>query len=157
MTILKQLIENMIGEYLNESYEDDLVESVFEEVSEETWEAIEEAILNELSPELRDRYAAAASKSLKKASDARSRSAPGGNAYKKHDDTMKKRRKGSAALGVRRDAESGAEFQYMDPKDQKNRTDRISKRVQSDLKNLSADEFNRRYRMSKAEWERKNK
>jgi hypothetical protein len=50
MTIPKQLIENMIGDYLNESYEGDLVESVFEEVSEETWEAIEEAILNELSP-----------------------------------------------------------------------------------------------------------
>lgn len=50
--MLKQLIENMIYDYL----EDDLVESVFEEVSPQTWEAIEEAILNELSPELLKRY-----------------------------------------------------------------------------------------------------
>jgi hypothetical protein len=56
MTILKQLIEQMIGDYLNESYEDDLVESIFEEVSEETWEAIEEAILNELSPKTYKNY-----------------------------------------------------------------------------------------------------
>ena len=54
--LLKSLIESMIGNYLNESYEDDLVESIFEEVSEETWEAIEEAILNELSPKLLTRY-----------------------------------------------------------------------------------------------------
>ena len=56
MIILKQLIENMIGEYLSESYEDDLVESIFEEVSSDTWEAIEEAILSELSPALLKRY-----------------------------------------------------------------------------------------------------
>jgi hypothetical protein len=46
----------MVGDYLNESYEDDLVESIFEEVSEETWEAIEEAILNELSPKTLKSY-----------------------------------------------------------------------------------------------------
>jgi hypothetical protein len=62
MTILKQLIEQMIGDYLNESYEDDLVESIFEEVSEETWEAIEEAILNELSPKTLASYVKKASK-----------------------------------------------------------------------------------------------
>ena len=56
MSIMKQLIEQMVGNYLSESYEDDIVESIFEEVSEETWEAIEEAILNELSPELMARY-----------------------------------------------------------------------------------------------------
>jgi hypothetical protein len=54
--ILRSLISEMIGDYLNESHEDDLIESIFEEVSEETWEAIEEAILNELSPELMARY-----------------------------------------------------------------------------------------------------
>jgi hypothetical protein len=54
--LLKSLIESMIGDYLNESYEDDLVESIFEEVSEETWEAIEEAILNELSEETLELY-----------------------------------------------------------------------------------------------------
>jgi len=54
--LLRTLIEEMIGNYLEESYEDDLVESIFNEVSEETWEAIEEAILNELSPTLLARY-----------------------------------------------------------------------------------------------------
>jgi hypothetical protein len=62
MTIMKQLIEGMIGNYLNESVEDDLIESIFEEVSGETWEAIEEAILNELSPETLASYTKKASK-----------------------------------------------------------------------------------------------
>lgn len=65
MTILKELIENMIYDYLEESYEDDLVESIFEEVSEDTWEAIQEAILNELSPELLQRYRKKASSNIK--------------------------------------------------------------------------------------------
>jgi Fe-S cluster biosynthesis and repair protein YggX len=69
MTILKQLIEQMIGDYLNESYEDDLVESIFEEVSEETWEAIEEAILNELSPKTLTNYRKKAKKQAEKAWD----------------------------------------------------------------------------------------
>jgi macrodomain Ter protein organizer (MatP/YcbG family) len=77
MTILKQLIESMIIDYLEESYEDDLVESIFEEVSEETWEAIEEAILNELSPELLNRYKKAAwkdaGKSYKKVDSAKTK------------------------------------------------------------------------------------
>jgi hypothetical protein len=58
---MKQLIESMIGDYLEESYKDNLVESIFEEVSEETWEAIEEAILNELSPKTLASYVKKAS------------------------------------------------------------------------------------------------
>jgi hypothetical protein len=46
----------MVGDYLNESHEDDLVRSIFEEVSEETWDAIQEAILSELSPAVLNRY-----------------------------------------------------------------------------------------------------
>lgn len=64
MSIMKQIISEMVGDYLNESYEDDLVESIFEEVSEETWEAIEEAILNELSPATLKSYYSKAKKSL---------------------------------------------------------------------------------------------
>jgi hypothetical protein len=54
--VLKSLIESMIVNHLEESYEDDLVESIFDEISEETWEAIEEAILNELSPQTLSSY-----------------------------------------------------------------------------------------------------
>jgi hypothetical protein len=61
--LLKALISEMVGDYLNESYEDDLVESIFEEVSDETWEAIEEAILNELSPKTLASYVKKASQS----------------------------------------------------------------------------------------------
>ena len=47
--LLKQLISEMVGSYLEESHNDNLIETIFEEVSEETWEAIEEAILSEIS------------------------------------------------------------------------------------------------------------
>lgn len=53
---MKKLVENMISDYLEESYEDDIVESIFEEVSDETWEDIEEAILSELSPGTLKKY-----------------------------------------------------------------------------------------------------
>ena len=155
--MLKQLIENMIYDYLEESYEDDLVESIFEEVSEDTWEAIQEAILNELSPELRNRYADAASKSHKAAWKSRDkvRSQKG---YDKHTKTMDKRKKGLERVGVRRDAESGnLNPSYINKSAGEERSKRIANRVSSDLKNLSADEFERRYRMSKTEWKRKNK
>ena len=62
--VLKSLIESMIVNHLEESYEDDLVESIFDEVSEETWEAIEEAILNELSPKTLASYTKKASKDI---------------------------------------------------------------------------------------------
>jgi hypothetical protein len=62
--ILKSLVESMIGNYLEESYEDDLMESILEEVSEETWEAIEEAILNELSPDTLKSYIKKSKKSI---------------------------------------------------------------------------------------------
>ena len=65
--LLKALISEMVGDYLNESYEDDLVESIFEEVSDETWEAIEEAILNELSPKTLTSYRKKAKNQAEKA------------------------------------------------------------------------------------------
>jgi len=64
--VLKSLIESMIVNHLEESYEDDLMESIFEEVSSETWEAIEEAILNELSPKTLASYMKKSDKSLDK-------------------------------------------------------------------------------------------
>lgn len=81
----------MIGDYLEESYEDDLVESIFEEVSEETWEAIEEAILNELSPKTLASYVKKASddmydkggKTVYHSSKANKASGPFGNVSKK--------------------------------------------------------------------------
>ena len=138
MTILKQLIENMIGDYLNESYEDDLVESVFEEVSEETWEAIEEAILNELSPALLKRYAAAADKSVEKRKPGES------------DADWDKR-------GDKRQQGADKAFDKIVRKTKK--SPQIVKRQieRKDLSVLSSDEFQKKYRMSKAEWQRKNK
>jgi len=54
--VLRSIISEMVGDYLNESHEDDLVKSIFEEVSSETWDAIQEAILSELSPAVLNRY-----------------------------------------------------------------------------------------------------
>ncbi len=64
--LFRTLISEMVGDYLNESYEDDLMESIFEEVSDETWEAIEEAILNELSPKTLSSYVKKANRSANK-------------------------------------------------------------------------------------------
>lgn len=65
--IIRELISEMIQNYLEESHEgENLLESIYEEVSDETWKAIEEAILNELSPKTLQSY-------LKKAEPAASR------------------------------------------------------------------------------------
>jgi hypothetical protein len=89
--VLKSLIESMIVNYLKESYEDDLMESIFEEVSDETFEAIEEAILNELSPELLDRYKKkawkSAGQSYRKVDTAKTKDAED-RAYRKGDKRM---------------------------------------------------------------------
>ena len=51
----------MIYQKLDESYGENLLDEIFEEVSDEALEAIEESILNELSPELLQKYKRAAS------------------------------------------------------------------------------------------------
>jgi hypothetical protein len=86
--LLRSLVESMIGNYLEESYEDDLMESIFEEVSAETWEAIEEAILNELSPKTLTSYMKKSDKSLDKLSSQRGRIV---KEIKKHYDAINKR------------------------------------------------------------------
>lgn len=67
--LLRTIIFEMVGDYLNESHEDYLVKSIFEEVSSETWEAIQEAILNELSPKTLEKYRKKAGKQAEKAWD----------------------------------------------------------------------------------------
>lgn len=122
----------MVESYLEESYEDDLVESIFEEVSEETWEAIEEAILNELSPDLLKRYMNKAYKSRETATKKRMKAAIGGTAYKKHNDTVKKRAGGMYDAGSRLDAHSGNDNPtYMNQADTDARAVKIQK-----IKNL---------------------
>jgi hypothetical protein len=149
----------MIGDYLNESYEDDLVESIFEEVSEETWEAIEEAILNELSPELLQRYKQKAKKSVDKLDS---------KAQKSDDLAMKTfssaMRKNVDSKGHKSDYEKSTKYsdqatKYHNKSKQRDKGIETAevKLIKSDLNNLSADEFQKKYRMSKAEWERKNK
>ena len=147
MTIMKQLIESMITGYLEESYEDDnIVESIFEEVSEETWEAIEEAILNELSPELLARYRKKAAKSTSELGsklDAADKSPSGRFKPKDHRalDKMTSRTRGQKRA-----------FQKMTG------TAKVKASGPSnDFRDLSADDFQKKYRMTKAEWERKNK
>ena len=126
---MKQLIETMISDYLNESHEDDLVESIFEEVSEETWEAIEEAILHELSPELLARYKKKANKQVDRAYDS-AHFAKSDKVRQKNKDRIRKRESGLSMSNAKE---------------------------KSDLKNLSSDDFQKKYRMSKSEWQRKNK
>ena len=146
MTIMKQLIESMISDYLEESYEDNLAESIFEEVSEETWEAIEEAILNELSPELLARYR---KKAQKNASELGSKldsaeKTPSGRVKVKDYGTLDK-------LTNRTRGQSRA-FRKMTGTAKVNASG-----PSNDFRDLSADDFQKKYRMSKAEWERKNK
>jgi len=156
MTILKQLIENMIGEYLNESYENDLVESIFEEVSEETWEAIEEAILNELSPKTLASYAKKASKSADRLS--KSADKYGDKASMAHFDSMA----GSGRKALDR-ATKYSDRADADSKKAANRTQGITRassaieRQKKDHNELSADDFEKKYRITKSEWMRKNK
>jgi hypothetical protein len=203
MTIMKQLVEQMIGEYLNESYENDLVESIFEEVSEETWEAIEEAILNELSEQTRDLYIEG---SLKKGSperaikDAFRKGEAKTRDFYSGDSTARKfkapktpqekfayksgERAGDGsptAIGAKRsvsqDSLAGtahdqsnvtptsksfrsthARKSYAIGKSKSSPTGETYKtsREKADLTKLSADNFEKKYRMTKAEWERKN-
>lgn len=187
MTILKQLIENMIGDYLNESYDGyDLAEEVFDEVSEETWEAIHEAILNELSPELKARYAkAAAGDAAMRAFDVgdkgrldkdderklQNRGKGIDTALKKLGASKKDRKatmdvhtsaldhaadaaqqynRGNYELAKRRSTQAG------------NRSDAVKHNVDVVMKNkdareLSGADFQKKYRMTKAEWKRKSK
>ena len=165
MTIMKQLIESMITGYLEESYEDDnIVESIFEEVSEETWEAIEEAILNELSPETMARYADAATDDYMRKSRYDSR--------KKGIDTALK--KIGAGSGTRKQVQKRLERgrksydsemhsarhrnpdRLQSPEGRRARGSVISSidlaAGRRDMKDLSPEEFKKKYRKTKADW-----
>jgi hypothetical protein len=146
MSIMKQLIEQMIGDYLNESYEDDLVESIFEEVSEETWEAIEEAILNELSPELLKRYK---EKAGKHASELGSKL---DSAEKYSSGNIKVKDYGTLDKLTNRTRGQSRAFRKMTGTARVNASGPAN-----DLRDLPAADFEKKYRMTKAEWERKNK
>jgi hypothetical protein len=179
---MKQLIEGMIGDYLNESYEDDLVESIFEEVSEETWEAIEEAILNELSPKLLKRYKKKAQQSLDRNTEKSVKNREKEAEYTKHsekwyDKSTKARYRTPREAGKRAyawDTQSGARkmadktgvtahtakvradaADNVVSKRQRGLTS-INKREKSDFNNLSAEDFKKKYRMTKSEWQNKN-
>jgi hypothetical protein len=143
MAIMKQLIESMIGDYLNESYEDDLVESIFEEVSEETWEAIQEAILNELSPELLQHYGDKAYARAKKLSNSKTKKSK--KEFEKRDDgwRMAHRKTNALAPGRPRSAKVKAPGSNWELN------------ARSDMNSLSADEFQKRHKMAKADFERK--
>lgn len=186
MTILKQLIENMIGDYLEESYDGyDLAEEVFDEISEETWKAIHEAILNELSPELKARYAKAA------AADAVGRGVDAGssgidkegarklaNRGKGVDTALKKlgaKKADRAAtkdmlsravahganaghqskMGLHGTAQDTAAHARANLQGVQHNVDVIAKN--KDAKELSGAEFQKKHRMTKAAWKASNK
>lgn len=150
---MKQLIENMIFDYLEESYTDDLVESIFEEVSEETWDAIEEAILNELSPALLKRYSqkATADASAKHRAVSNNDSEVGRISY----DTRMKYEPGSDEY--KSGAKKVSDLRKSSGKLLKKAGQRRMGAGKADLKTLDANEFERKYHMTKAEWERRNK
>jgi hypothetical protein len=140
MTILKQLIESMIGDYLNESYEDDLVESIFEEVSEETWDAIQEAILNELSPELLQRYKSIAKRDLgRKETGIEWEKEQGYNRDQKAIDRMRWKRD-NREYGLKK--VDGA-------------IDKATAQKNKDARELSGADFQKKYKMTKAAWKAK--
>jgi hypothetical protein len=140
---MKQLIEQMVGNYLNESYEDDLVESIFEEVSEETWEAIEEAILNELSPELLQRYGDKAQARANKLSNSKTKKSK--KEFEKRDDgwRMAHRKTSGRAPGAPGSAKVKAPGSNWELN------------ARRDMNSLSADEFQKRHKMTKADFDKK--
>jgi hypothetical protein len=142
MTILKQLIENMIGNYLNESNDYDLAEEIFEEVSPETWEAIQEAILNELSPELLQRYKSVAKRDVKrKEMGIEWEKEQGYSRDQKAIDRMKSK-KDNRNYGLGK--VDGA-------------IDKATAQKNKDARELSGADFQKKYKMTKAEWEAKSK
>jgi hypothetical protein len=159
---MKQLIESMITGYLEESYEDDnIVESIFEEVSEETWEAIEEAILNELSPSLLARYS---DKAKERAKKYREREQEFGDAKKGNLDHIRGQNSDPYNSSDRQkkilSKYGSLEKKY---KDKANRREKGSKKAfdkmynsWQDYRKMPSDEFEKKYRMTKAEFNRKN-
>jgi len=164
MAIMKQLIEKMVGDYLNESYEDDLVESIFEEVSEETWEAIEEAILNELSPELLKKYADKADKDIGKRIGVFKRGDQGRNPSDAQDKNYKKmntRLKGTAIAKAKMDryapADKKAHPSNLSPQARvKSPGSDWTVTAKKSLRDLDANTFQRKYKMTKSEFENKH-
>ena len=161
MTIMKQLIETMIHGYLEESYEDDLIESIFEEVSAETWEAIEEAILNELSPELMARYAQDASGDYMRRYAPDSRKGGIDTALKKigagkgtRDQVQKRLQR--AKDNFRKSADSSDAKGELNKKGQRAlgsvRTSIELAAGKRDMKDLSPEEFKKKYRKTKSDW-----
>jgi hypothetical protein len=143
MTILKQLIENMIGDYLEESHDGyDLAEEVFDEISEETWEAIHEAILNELSPELLQRYKSVAKRDLaRKEGGIEWERDQGRRGDQKAIDRMRWKRD-NRKYGLKK--VDGA-------------IDKATAQKNKDAKELSGADFKQKYRMTKAAWKASNK
>jgi hypothetical protein len=165
MTIMKQLIEAMVDDYLNESYQDDLVESIFEEVSEETWEAIEEAILNELSPELLKRYKAKAEKDEVDATDklyGDGKDDPNKllNRIDKRSDgqnlSAKKIRKQSIEKQKKSFVRTAQSFAALNSAPKQSEPKSAIEVGKQDLNDLGAFNFIKKYRMTKSAWKRKN-
>ncbi len=186
MGILKQLVESMIADHLEESYEDDFLESIFEEISPEVWDSIHEAILNELSPELKARYAqkaaadaigrsfeAGQSGSVGK-NDARKLSNRGkgidtalkGLGAKKKDREATKTLIGHASkyaadaghqnkMGFHGAAQQTASAARANLQGAQHNIAVVAKN--KDAKEMSGADFQKKYKMTKAEWKRKSK
>ena len=165
MTITKQLIESMITGYLEESYEDDnIVESIFEEVSEETWEAIEEAILNELSPELMARYADAASDdymrkskydSRKKGIDTALKKIGAGSGTRKQVQKRLERGRKSYDSEMQRSGVRNPKYVRSEKGNRAQQSVSSSVELEAgrrDMKDLSPEEFKKKYRTTKTKW-----
>lgn len=170
---MKQLIEEMIGTYLGEDY-DDLSESILDELSEETIEAIEEAILMELSPALLDRYRDKAEKSkdkltkqIIKGREGERKASLQGNEKKAEKEFFKTRvasaKSDKRIQGYKRAAQGqyptdgGSKFAAKKNPKVAARIGAYSDKARADYNNLSADEFKAKYHRTKSEWERQNK
>ena len=188
MTAIKQLIESMIVNYLEESADAyDLVEEVFDELSPETLEAIHEAILNELSAELKAKYAkAAAADYVAKGAQI---GAQGGNLSADDKRKLLNRAKGSdtalkklgASKKTRKDqdeligtagrhasfaVQAGASGNARDSADHRDTALGMRSGAQhnvdvvmknKDAKELSGAEFQKKHNETKAEWKKKSK
>jgi hypothetical protein len=156
MTIMKQLIENMIGDYLNESYEDDLVESIFEEVSDETWEAIQEAILNELSPDTLKRYINKSTRDQDKRKQL-ARAADNRIADRKVHNPFSTKDKEKRDKTDQQSSDRNWRKAYNREVGQERAVNSMEKSAKKDLVDLSPEDFSKKYKMNKTAWRNRNK
>lgn len=147
--MLHQIIKEAILQKLEESYDSDLAEEILSELSEETLQNLEEQILNELSPALLQRYRKKAWDSKDKYDDKSTKSF---NRIGKHIYANNQKR-------VDYHSDKHKEYSNKSRKRFSNigKVDDKLDKQKRDLRDMPADEFEKKYRMTKAEYERKYK